>query len=477
MHERYELFIGGERVESSGGEYAATTDPATEEAIAEVPVGTSEDVDRAVDAARDAFTEWSATPATERARILRELADLLRENAERIGEIQSRDQGQPISAAVGAAHGAAEVIDYYAGLADKLEGRTVPVDEETLDYTVREPYGVSAQIIPWNAPINNVTMGAAPALATGNTVVVKPAPSTPLSPLEFADLTTEVDLPAGAFNVVTGATEPGAALSSHEGVDTISFTGSVPAGQAVMESAAKNVTPVTLELGGKNPAIVMPDADLEKAVSAIDVGIFMNAGQICAASDRAIVHEDVYDEFVERIVERAESYKLGHGVDDPDMGPLNYEEHFERVLDYIELGVEEGATLETGGGALDREGYFVEPTVFSDVDNDMRIAQEEIFGPVLCVIPYSDREEAIEIANDIELGLTGGVFSQDVSRALRTAHEIEAGSVYVNQWFGGSSGVPFGGYKKSGIGRENGMEGLDGYLRTKNVCVDLGLDD
>jgi len=277
-------------------------------------------------------------------------------------------------------------------------------------------------------------------------------------------------------NVVTGATEPGAALSGHEDVDTISFTGSVPTGSAVMESAAKNITPVTLELGGKNPAIVLPDADLEQAVSNVQMGIFTNAGQVCAAPDRAIVHESVYDEFVERIVEGAESYDLGPGAEDPDMGPLNYEEHFESVLEYIELGIEEGATLETGGEALDRDGYFVEPTVFSDVENDMQIAQEEIFGPVLCVIPFSDREEAVEIANDIELGLTGGVFSENVTDALQTAREIEAGSIYVNQWFGGSAAVPFGGYKKSGIGRELGMQGLESYFQSKNVCVNLDDD-
>jgi len=475
--ERHELFVDGERVESSSDRTIESVDPSTGEVIAEVPDATSEDVDRAVAAARAAFPEWRAVAPTERAAVLRRIADLLREHVDEFAEMETLDQGQPISAARGGTLGAAGMFDYYAGAADKLEGKTIPADDDTLDFTLREPYGVSAAIIPWNAPMPNVAQGTAPALAAGNTVVLKPAPTAPLTALRFAELLTETDLPDGAVNVVTGGGEAGAALSSHEDVDTISFTGSVPTGQAVMESAAKNVTPVTLELGGKNPAIVMPDADLEQAVQSVGIGIFSNAGQICAAADRAIVHESIYDEFVERIVAVADSYELGPGIEDPDMGPLNYEEHYERVLDYIEVGIAEGATVETGGEPLDREGYFVQPTVFSDVDTDMRIAQEEIFGPVLCVIPYADREEAIEIANDVELGLTGGVFTRDVTEALRTAREIQAGSIYVNQWFGGAAGAPFGGYKKSGVGREMGLEGLDSFLQTKNVAVNLARND
>mgnify|MGYP000616259977 CR=1 FL=1 len=473
MKERYQLYIGGEEVESSDNEVIDVINPATEEPFATVPAGTSEDVDRAVAAASEAQEEWAKKTPVERAGVLREIADTLRENAESLGEVGTRDQGKPMSSSIGTVHGTASFFDFYAGAADKIEGETIPVDEDTLDFTVREPYGVSGHIIPWNAPLAIIGQGVAPSLAAGNAAVIKPAPTAPLLALNFAEICREAGVPDGVVNVVTGATEPGAALSGHEDVDTISFTGSVPTGSAVMESAAKNITPVTLELGGKNPAIVLPDADLEQAVSNVQMGIFTNAGQVCAAPDRAIVHESVYDEFVERIVEGAESYDLGPGAEDPDMGPLNYEEHFESVLEYIELGIEEGATLETGGEALDRDGYFVEPTVFSDVENDMQIAQEEIFGPVLCVIPFSDREEAVEIANDIELGLTGGVFSENVTDALQTAREIEAGSIYVNQWFGGSAAVPFGGYKKSGIGRELGMQGLESYFQSKNVCVNL----
>ncbi|MFA1611651.1 aldehyde dehydrogenase family protein [Halobellus rubicundus] len=471
--ERYHLFIDGEDAAPAGEEYRTTIDPATEKPIAEYAAATAEDVDRAVAAAQRAQAEWETKDPGERGALLRDVADAVRENANRLAEIETRDQGKPLGYAKQLIQGAAATFDFYAGAADKIQGDSIPIGEDGVDFTMREPYGVSAQIIPWNTPLNLTAQGIAPALAAGNAVVVKPAPTTPLPPLHLAEICTEAGVPDGLINVVTGATEPGAALSGHEDVDTISFTGSVPTGQAVMESAAKNITPVTLELGGKNPAVVMPDADLEGAVTAVQIGIFSNTGQICAAADRAIVHEDVYDEFVEMIVERAEGYELGAGMDDPDMGPLNHEAHLEEVMDYIETGIEEGATLETGGEAPDRDGYFVEPTVFSDVDTGMTIAQEEIFGPVLCVIPFSDQDEAIEIANDIELGLTSGVFSQDLDTALRMTKEIEAGTVYVNQWFGGSTATPFGGYKKSGIGREMGMYAFESHLQTKNVCIDI----
>jgi len=473
MQQQYELFIDGESVAPANEEYRTTEDPATEEPIARYAAATAEDVDRAVEAAQRAQVEWKKKRPSERGAVLRDVADAVRENADELAEIETKDQGKPISYAERMIQGAAGTFDFYAGAADKVQGDSIPIGEDGVDFTMEEPYGVSAQIIPWNTPLNLAAQGIAPALAAGNAVVIKPAPTTPLPPLHLAEVCKEAGVPDGLINVVTGATEPGAALSGHEGVDTISFTGSVPTGQAVMESAAKNITPVTLELGGKNPAVVMPDADLEEAVTAIQTGIFSNTGQICAAADRAVVHEDVYDEFVEMIVERAEGYSLGAGMDDPEMGPLNHEAHFEEVLEYIQTGIDEGATLETGGTAPDRDGYFVEPTVFSDVENHMTIAQEEIFGPVLCVIPFSDQDEAVEIANDIELGLTSGVFTQDIDTALQLSRDIEAGTVYVNQWFGGSGATPFGGYKKSGIGREMGMYAFESHLQTKNVCIDL----
>jgi aldehyde dehydrogenase (NAD+) len=470
---RHDLLIGGDRVEPASGDYAETVDPATGETIAEVAVAGESDVDAAVATARDAFPGWRDTDPVERGQALYSVAELIREHADELAELESRDQGKPLSQARSDILSGARYFEYYAGAADKIEGTSVPVGPGQVDFTVREPYGVSAQIIPWNFPGNITTRGVAPALAAGNTTVVKPAPTTPLSAYRIAELCFEAGIPESAVNVVSGGGDAGAALTSHEGVDTITFTGSVPTGQRVMEAASATVTPVTLELGGKNPAIVYPDADVDEAVSWIDTGIFTNAGQVCSAADRAIVHEDVYDEFVEKIVDAAESYDLGPGVEDPDMGPLNSEGHFEKVTNYIEVGETEGATLATGGGAPDCEGYFVEPTVFVDADNDMRIAQEEIFGPVLVVIPYGDDEDPVEIGNDVAYGLVSGVFTNDVRRAHRAARRLEAGNVYVNKWFGDTNQTPFGGYKESGIGREKGLEALDSYLQTKNVAVNL----
>jgi len=470
--ERHDLLVGGERVEPAAGEYAETVDPATGEAFAEVAVAGESDVDAAVAAAREAFPAWRDTDPAERGRTLYRVAELIRDNLEDLAELETHDQGKPLSQARSDLSSAARYFEYYAGAADKLEGTSVPVGTGQVDYTVREPYGVSAQIVPWNFPGNLFARGVAPALAAGNTTVVKPAPTTPLSAYRLAELCAEGGVPGPAVNVVSGAGETGAALTNHEGVDTITFTGSVPTGQRVMEAAAGNVTPVTLELGGKNPAIVYPDADVDEAVSWVDTGIFTNAGQICSAADRAIVHEDVYDEFVEKVVDVADSKELGPGLEDPDVGPLNSAGHREKVTDYIDVGKAE-ATLVTGGGTPDREGYFVEPTVFTDVDNGMRIAQEEIFGPVLVVIPYSDDEDPVDIGNDVDYGLVAGVFTDDVRRAHRAARRLEAGNVYVNKWFGDTNQTPFGGYKKSGIGREKGLAALDSYLQTKNVAVNL----
>lgn len=476
QNERYWLFIDGETVEASSADYLTTTDPATAEPIAQFASATAVDVDRAVESAQEALSDWQSKTPVERGQIVHQVATGIRDHADSLAQVESQDQGKPLAQAQSDVDDAARYFEYYAGAADKLEGDSAPQGRGSLDMTIRKPYGVSGQIIPWNFPLSITARGVAPALVAGNTVVVKPAPTTPLSALHLAEICRDAGVPNGVINVVTGGAEPGAALSSHEGVDQLTFTGSVPTGEAVMKSAAETITDVTLELGGKNPAIVMPDADLGEAVSEIATGIFTNAGQICSAADRALVHESIHDEFVERIVAEAESYTLDPGADDPDMGPLNHAEHFENVIEYIDLGLEEGATLETGGNASDRDGHFVSPTVFSDVENEMRIAQEEIFGPVLTVIPFGDRREAISLANAVEFGLTGGVFSRDIKQALNMAREIEAGSVYVNEWFGGSIETPFGGMKQSGIGREKGLEALDSYLQTQNISVNLDED-
>ena len=470
---RHDLLIGGERAEPASGEYLDTVDPATGDAFAEVAVADDTDVDRAVRAARDAFPTWRDTDPAVRGRTLNRIAESIRDHADDLAAVESRDQGKPVSQARSDIVSAARYFEYYAGAADKLEGRSVPVGTGQVDYTLREPYGVSAQIVPWNFPGNLFARGVAPALAAGNAAVVKPAPTTPLSAYRLAELCIEAGVPEGVVNVVSGGGDTGAALTGHAGVGTITFTGSVATGQRVMTAAAEHVTPVTLELGGKNPAIVYPDADLDAAVSWIERGIFTNAGQVCSAADRAIVHESVYEAFVDRIVARAESYDLGPGADDPDMGPLNSEAHRDRVREYVAVGVEERATVATGGESPDCDGYFFEPTVLTDVDNGMRIAQEEIFGPVLSVIPYGDSDDPVAIGNDTDYGLVAGVFTEEIRRAHRAARRLEAGNVYINKWFGDTNQTPFGGYKQSGIGREKGLEALESYLQSKNVAVNL----
>jgi len=473
--DRYGAFVGGEELPGEGT--LTTHDPATGEPIAEVAVTSEAEVDRAVSAAREAFPAWRDTDPERRGRLVGAVADVIREHADELAAIETLDQGKPRSQAESDFEGAARYFEYYAGAADKLDGRSIPTGTDQVDFTVREPYGVSAQVTPWNFPGNLFARGVAAALVAGNGVVLKPAPETPLSTLRLAELCTEAGIPDGVVNVVPGPGEPtGTALTGHPDVDTITFTGSVPTGRAIMRAAAEHVTPVTLELGGKNPAVVLPDADLDSAVEWIETGIFTNAGQVCSAADRAIVHEDVHDEFVDRIVERAESYTVAPGTEDPDLGPLVSDAQLDRVAGYVDVGKREGATVATGGSVLDRPGHFYEPTVLTGVEPGMRIAQEEIFGPVLTVIPFTEDAEALEIANGVDYGLVGGVFTTDVTRAMRFVRRIEAGNVYVNKWFGDTVQTPFGGYKQSGIGREKGFEALDSYLRTKNVAIGLGGD-
>jgi len=476
VRSRYDHLVGGEYRPPANGSYFVSRDPASETELTEVADGTEADVDAAVAAARSSSRSWRRTDPVKRGQVVHRVAELIREHADELATIESLDQGKPLSQARAEIAGAARYFEYYAGTADKIEGKSIPVGSEHVDFTVREPYGVSAQIIPWNLPANLYARGVAPALVAGNTVVVKPAPTTPISAFRLTELCHEAGVPNAAVNVVAGAGEAGAALTSHEDVDCITFTGSVPTGQHVMESAAKQVTPVTLELGGKNPALVYPDADMETAVDSVTTGIFTNSGQVCSAADRALVHESVHDEFVERVVSVAESYDVAPGVSDPDMGPLNSAEHLETVCEYLDLARREDVTIETGGRRLDREGHFVEPTVITGVDNEMRLAQEEIFGPVLVVIPFGDDEDELALANDVEYGLTAGVFTSDLDRALGAATRLDAGNVYVNQWFGDTNQTPFGGFNKSGIGREKGLEALDSYLQTKNVAIDLDLE-
>ncbi|WP_049917747.1 aldehyde dehydrogenase family protein [Haloferax denitrificans] len=470
----YGLVIDGEVVDSQSGELFDAVDPATEEVIATVAAAQTEDVVDAVDAARDAFPDWKATPPQERGRLLNELARRIREQEDELARLETLDNGKPISHARSDVEVCARYFEYYAGIADKIHGDSIPLTSEYADYTIREPLGVTGQIIPWNLPTNIFGRSVAPALASGNVSVVKPAEQTPLTAVEIGKLALEVGIPAGVLNVVPGfGAEAGAALSSNPDVDGISFTGSVPTGQEVMRTASDNITEVHLELGGKSPNVVFPDADMETALDGAITGIFANAGQVCSAGSRLLVHEDIHDEFVSRLADRASSLSVGPGIDDNDMGPLVSEGHLEKVTRYLEVGRNEVGEPVTGGDVIDRDGYFVEPTIFDGVSNDMRIAQEEIFGPVLSVIPFADEEEAIELANDVNYGLVAGVFTENLGRAHRFARDVRAGQIFINEWFAGGVETPFGGFKDSGFGREKGLAAIDSYTQTKNVCANI----
>ena len=470
----YDLLIDGELVPSEAAERFETVNPATAEAFATVARAREADVDRAVAAANAAFDDWQSMAPQERGRLLSDLAETIRAQQESLALLETRDNGKPLSHARADVETCARYFEYYAGVADKVHGDSIPLTDDYVDYTVREPLGVTGQIIPWNLPTNIFGRSVAPALATGNTAVVKPAEQTPLTAVEIGRLATEVGIPDGVLNVVPGyGAEAGAPLSEHPDVDGVSFTGSVPTGIEVGKAAVENVTNVHLELGGKSPNVVWPDADLDTAVDSTMTGIFANAGQVCSAGSRLIIHEDVKAEFLDELTSRIEAMDIDSGEVDPDMGPLVSEEHFEKVTNYLEVGRTEAGEPLIGGDALDREGYFVEPTVFDGVDNDMRIAQEEIFGPVLSVIEFSTEEEAMAIANDVDYGLVAGIHTQDIGRAHRFARDVRAGQVYVNEWFAGGEETPFGGFKESGFGREKGLAAIDAYTQVKNVCANI----
>ena len=470
----YDLVVDGELVAAEAEERFETVNPATEAAFATVARAREEDVNRAVAAANEAFDDWSSTPPQERGRLLSDLAEKIRAQQESLALLETRDNGKPLSHARADVETCARYFEYYAGVADKVHGDSIPLTDDYVDYTVREPLGVTAQIIPWNLPTNIFGRSVAPALATGNTAVVKPAEQTPVTAVEIGKLASEVGIPDGVLNVVPGfGAEAGAPLSEHPDVDGVSFTGSVPTGIEVGKSALENVTNVHLELGGKSPNVVWPDADIDSAVDSTMTGIFANAGQVCSAGSRLIIHEDVKEEFLDVLTDRIEAMDIDNGEVDPDMGPLVSEEHFEKVTNYLDIARTEAGEPLIGGEALDRDGYFVEPTVFTGVDNDMRIAQEEIFGPVLSVIEFSTEEEAMEIANDVDYGLVAGIHTQNMGRAHRFARDVRAGQVYINEWFAGGEETPFGGFKESGFGREKGLAAIDAYTQVKNVCADI----
>src|SRR6266542_4111040 len=473
------LLIGGDKRPSSDGGMFEDRDPSTGDTLARVAKATAADVDRAVAAARAALEskEWGAIAPAERGRILLRIAAKIRERHEELSELESRDNGKPLRQARTDMQVAARYFEFYGGVADKIMGETIPLGPGFLDYTLREPIGVSAQIVPWNYPIQIGARGVAPALATGCTVVLKPSSNAPLTALRLGEIALECGLPAGVLNVVAGTGEgAGDALVRHEGIDQLTFTGSVDVGTSIAALAARNAIPVVLELGGKSPNLLLADADLEPATPTGANSIFQNAGQTCSAGSRLVVERKAHDEVVERLTERARSMRLGPGIEDPDMGPVISAAQRDKVEAYIALGASEGGRVVAGGGRPTdprlQGGSFLEPTLIDRVRNDMRIAQEEVFGPVLAIIPFDGPAEAVTLANRTRYGLVAAVWSRDINKALSLASQIKAGQVFVNTYgAGGGVELPFGGYKKSGYGREKGLEALRSYTQLKNVCI------
>ena len=472
------MLINGELQEGNSTSRIPVYDPSTEEIIAEIPDATSADVDAAIAAARIAFDHggWPQTTAQERGRILFRIAEKIRAEAASLAELESRNSGKPIVEAEFDIADAATCFEYYGGLATKISGTVNPVPDNALSLSLKEPVGVAGQIIPWNFPLLMAAWKLAPALAAGCTCVLKPAEQTPLTALKLASWLGECGVPPGVVNVVTGLGETaGARIVEHPQVDKIAFTGSAAVGKLIMKSAADTLKRVTLELGGKSPNIFFADADFEAAIDGALFGVFINQGEVCSAGSRVLVERSIYPKFVEAMTEKARSIKLGPPLDRATkMGPLVSREQYDRVRRYQSLGKNE-AKVAIGGGtptAFSR-GYYVEPTIFYDVDNSARIAREEIFGPVAAVIPFDDEADALEIANDTPFGLAAAVWSRDIYRALRMVKAIRAGIVWVNHMQPTYVEAPWGGYKQSGFGRELGVHGIDEYLETKQVHINL----
>jgi acyl-CoA reductase-like NAD-dependent aldehyde dehydrogenase len=478
---KHQMLIGGKWVDPASGEWFESVNPFTAKPWALVPRGSKADVDQAIAAAKCAFHgEWRKLTATARGARLHKFGELVAAEAERLAEIESTDNGKLIAEMRGQLNYIPQWFYYYGGLADKIEGRVIPIDKPgVFNFTREEPLGVVAAITPWNSPLLLATWKLAPALAAGNTVVWKPSEFSSVSAFAFGELFEKAGFPPGVVNIITGfGNEVGEPLITHQDVAKVAFTGGDKTGEHVYGLAARGIKHVTLELGGKSANIVFDDADLDQAVKGVVSGIFAATGQTCIAGSRALIHRPIHAEFVERLLDLAKTARMGNPLDaSTQVGPVTTRPQYEKILDYIRIAKEEGAVCRLGGAPAQREecgtGWFVEPTIFTGVNPQMRIANEEVFGPVLSVIPFDDEDEAIRIANNTVYGLAAGVWTQSIRRALLMSERLEAGTVWVNTYRAVSYMSPFGGYKRSGIGRESGIDAIRDYLQTKSVWIDI----
>ena len=474
---KYQNYINGKWMDSSSNETIKVEDPATTNIIGEIACAKNIDIDLAVEAAKKSFESRILVdmPILDRAKLMRRIAEETRNLSKEGGTLLCYENGKQIAAGISEFNQVADTFDYYAGITDKIEGKTIPVSTNVLDYTVLEPYGVSAHIIPWNFPLAMLGRSLACSFATGNSTVIKTAELTPLSATIFAKAIENAGTPPGLINILCGyGNEAGSYLVSHPDVNHVVFTGSVLTGKKILHMAADKAMPAVIELGGKSAGIVYPDANLDHVIDSAKHAIFGVAGQICTAMSRLVVHKSVKDELVSKLINLSKSLKIGPGYEDgTDLTPIISNTQLEKVEGYARSGVQAGAEAVYGGKRADRKGYFMEPTILNNVTQDMTVAREEIFGPVLSVLEYEETEEAIKIANDTEFGLAGGVFTADLNKAAWTAKQLQSGQVYVNKWFTGNHATPFGGYKQSGYSREKGVEALKAYLQVKNVGISL----
>ncbi len=469
-------FIGGRIVANSDGDWLESYDPGNGQAFARFSAGKGEDVSRAVEAAQQGLAAWRDTPPATRCQVLNRAAALIRERSDYFAVVEAVDSGKTLAEARGDVRSCIRLLEYYAGIADKLEGRSIPLGPGLTSWTEREPVGITAQIIPWNYPSSTFVRGVAPALAAGCAVVAKPAETTPFTALLLAQWLHEAGVPAGAVNVVTGlGSDAGAPLVRHPSIAHVTFTGSVATGVGVMQAVAPNVTQLTLELGGKSPLLALADCDVDKAVDGALWAIFSNAGQICSAGSRLVVERSIHAEMMDKLVARTRTLKLGHGLKDPNVGAINSRQHLDRITRHVEAARERGCSILTGGNVThdpaSNSGWFFEPTIIDDLAPADPAIQQEIFGPVLSVQVIEGEEEALGMANATEFGLVAGIYTSDIGKALRLARSIDAGQVTINDYWAGGIEVPFGGNRKSGFGREKGIEGIDAYVRTKAITI------